>query len=610
MILTQHSGGGKANQMFVRGFNLDHGTDFATWIEGMPVNVVTHAHGHGYTDLNFLIPELVDHIEYSLGNYYAEIGDFSAAGGAKFQFRQRLDRPIAELGWGSYGYRRLLTAASTDIGRGGSLLAGAEVKRNDGPWDVHEGLDKFAGILRYTHTGPTNSLSLLGLGYHNSWHASDQIPRRAVEAGAIGRFGQIDPTLTGKTHRYSLSGMWTRAAGRTSQRVDAYAIRYMLDLYGNFTYELDDPTNGDQHRQRDRGRWTTGASVAHLQPFDLGGRHHTLAVGGQARQDVADVSLERSTGGVVTSTVRRDEVDQWSAGLYVEVVSPWSRFFRTTLGLRGDVYRLDVRSDRSENSGTAGDEIASPKLSVAFLPWPDTEIYVSGGLGFHSNDARGAVSTVDPGSGDPVVPVAALVRSRGGEVGLRTSPLPGLRSTLALWTVAVDSELRFVGDIGATEASDPSRRIGLTVANFYRLNEEWTVDLDMSFTRARFVDVAPELDRIPGALENVIAAGLSRVPAGDGLFGSVRLRHLGEYALVEDDSMRAPMSSLVNLEVGYRFGDGRLYLSLLNALNETSSDIQYFYTSRLGGEAAGGVGDVHFHPAEPRQLRVGLSWGM
>jgi outer membrane cobalamin receptor len=173
--------------MFVRGFNLDHGSDFATWIEGMPVNIMTHAHGHGYTDLNFLIPELVEHIEYSLGNYYAGIGDFSAAGGAKFQLRRRLDRPIGELGWGADGYQRLLAAASKDVGNNGTLLAGAEVKRNDGPWDVNEELDKFAAALRYSYTGRTHTLSLLGLGYHNSWHASDQIPLRAVESGAIGR---------------------------------------------------------------------------------------------------------------------------------------------------------------------------------------------------------------------------------------------------------------------------------------------------------------------------------------------------------------------------------------------------------------------------------------
>jgi len=610
MILTQHSGGGKSNQMFVRGFNLDHGTDFATWIEGMPVNIVTHAHGHGYTDLNFIIPELVDHIEYSLGNYYAEIGDFSAAGGAQFRLRQRLDTPIAELGLGAYGYRRILAAASRDLGEDHTVLLGAELKRNDGPWDIHEDLEKLAAVARYTYTGSRSTFSLLGLAYDNSWHASDQIPFRAVESGAIGRFGQIDPTLTGDTHRYSASGTWTHTTGSSSQRVDAYVVHYMLDLFGNFTYELENPVEGDQHRQQDHGRWTMGANAAHLQPVDFLGRRHALTVGLQARRDLADVSLSRSSGGTATGTVRRDDVDQWSTGVYAQMVTPWSGFFRTTLGLRGDIQRAEARSDRLENTGTAGDEILSPKVSLAFTPSRTTELYVSGGLGFHSNDARGAISTVDPVTGDPVEPVATLVRSRGAEVGVRLSPVDGLRSTAALWTIELDSELRFVGDVGTTEASDPSRRLGVTLANFYRISEEWSADLDVSFTRARFVDVEPGQDRIPGALENVIAAGVSYSPVDDGLFGSLRLRHLGEYALTEDDSRRAEASSQVNAEIGYRIGPARLSLTLLNALDENSSDIQYYYTSRLSGEPAGGVDDVHFHPAEPRQLRVSLSVGM
>jgi hypothetical protein len=610
MILTQHSGGGKANQVFVRGFNLDHGTDFATWLEGMPVNIVTHAHGHGYMDLNFLIPELVDHIEYSLGNYYASIGDFGAAGGAQFRLRDRLDGPIGELGYGADGYQRILVGGSTDLASLGTVLVASELKRNDGPWDIPEDLDKFSGMARYTHTGRSSTFSLLGLGYHNTWHASDQIPLRAVASGSIDRFGQIDPTLHGKTRRYSVSGTWTRAGETSSQHVDVYAIHYMLDLLGNFTYELDDPVDGDQHRQRDRGRWTTGANLAHLQSIGFGGLDHSLTVGAQLRRDVADVSLDRSSGGTPLYTVRRDDVDQWSAGAYAQLESPWSRWLRTTIGLRGDLYRFDVTSDRPENTGRAASEILSPKLSLAFLPSPSTELYVSGGMGFHSNDARGAVSTVDPGSGDSVDPVAALVRSRGAEVGMRTSAVAGLRSTLALWTVELDSELRFVGDVGTTEASDPSRRFGVTMANFYRITDEWTVDADVSFTRARFTNVDPGQDRIPGAIENVIAAGVSRMPIGNGVFGSVRLRQLGPYALLEDGSKRAASSSLVNVELGYRLGGARLHVSLLNALDEESSDIQYYYTSRLAGEPAGGVDDVHFHPAEPRQLRMGLSWGM
>jgi outer membrane receptor protein involved in Fe transport len=303
-------------------------------------------------------------------------------------------------------------------------------------------------------------------------------------------------------------------------------------------------------------------------------------------------------------------VAQWSTGAYAELVSPWSDTFRTTVGLRGDLHRFDVENDRPENSGRAGDEIVSPKLSLAFGSWGGTELYVSGGLGFPSNDGRGTVTTVDPVSGHPVDPVDPLVRSRGAEAGARSSPVDGLRSSLALWMLELDSELLFLGDAGTTEASDPSRRVGVTFANFYRITDEWSADLDVSFTRARFLHVAAGEDRIPGALENVVAAGASYLPVGDGPFGAVRLRHIGAYPLVEDDSEHADASSLLDVELGYRLGGARLSLSLLNALDEQSSDIQYYYESRLAGEPAAGVADLHFHPAEPRQLRVSVSWGM
>jgi TonB-dependent Receptor Plug Domain len=610
MILTQHSGGGKANQMFVRGFNLDHGTDFETSIEGMPLNIRSHAHGQGYTDLNFLIPELVDHIEYELGNYYADLGDFGSAGGAQIRLRSELDHPLFLLGAGEDGDRRIVAAGSSDIGGSGTLLMGGEIHGYDGPWDVPEDLHKASGVLRYTYEGRRTTLSLLGLAYTNKWNSSDQVPLRAVESGLIDRFGEIDTSLGGNTSRYSLSGTWNRSTGSSSQSVDVYAIRYGLDLYSDFTYRLDDPTDGDQIRQHDKGRWTFGANFADLQPFHVGGREHRLTVGAQLRGDVAHVSLQHTMDRTVVSTVRSDDITVLSGGLYGQLVSEWTSFFRTTLGLREDVYDFDVTSDLPANTGTKTAQILSPKLSIAFGPWGGTELYVSGGLGFHSNDARGVVTTVDPASGDPLDPVDPLVRSKGAEIGVRSSAVDGLRSTLALWTMDLGSELLFVGDEGTNEASDASRRFGVTFANFYRVTPELSLDLDASFTRARFLHVDPGEDHIPGALENVIAAGISYEPRADGPFGAVRLRRFGQYSLIEDNSERASASSLVNVDVGYHLGSARLTLSLLNAFDARASDIEYYYASRLPGEPAAGVEDVHFHPAEPREVRVSLSWGM
>ena len=595
--------------MFVRGFSLDHGTDFSTRVEGMPVNIRSHAHGQGYTDMNFVVPELVEHIEYSLGGYYAGIGDFGSAGGASLRLRRSLDEPLFSAGVGENGLQRIVTATSAPLGSRGTLLLGGEYKGYDGPWELPEDLAKLSGMIRYVWQGAASNFSLLALGYDSSWNASDQIPLRGVQSGLLTRFGQIDQTLGGASSRYSVSGDWQRSAGSSNQRVGVYAIHYDLDLYSNFTYLLDNTDAGDQIRQRDRGRWIVGLNAAHDVGVEAAGRDHAVAVGLQLRHDDADVALSRTRERALVSLVRQDEVAQWSAGLYGQVESHWTPVFRSVLGLRGDAHGFDVTSNLAQNSGTSDDALVSPKLTLAFGPWAGTELYVSGGLGYHSNDARGTVQTVDPESGDPVDSVDPLVRSRGAEVGFRAAPLEGLRSTFAAWTVDLDSELLFVGDAGTTEAQGPSSRYGVTFANFYRMHGGWMVDFDVSFTHARFSDLPEGDNRIPNALENVVAAGITYEPE-QGTFGAIRLRRFGSYPLVEDDSERASANALFNVNLGYRIGAARLTVSVLNLFNEEHSDIQYFYGSRLSGEPAGGVKDIHFHPAEPRQLRFSASWGM
>jgi outer membrane receptor protein involved in Fe transport len=422
----------------------------------------------------------------------------------------------------------------------------------------------------------------------------------------IDRLAQVDSTLGGASSRASLSASWMRATASGSQRVDVYGILYDLELHSNFTYFLDNPGAGDQIRQEDEGRRVLGASLAHIQPA---GRHE-LTLGIQTRADLLDVALRRTARRTVVGTVRADEGTEWGTGAYLELASAWSPRVRSVLGLRGDHYRFDVTSDRAENSGTASDGIVSPKASLMFSPSATSELYLSAGLGFHSNDARGTVQTVDPVSGDAVDPVDPLVRSRGAEVGARISPAGQWRTTASLWAVELESELLFVGDAGTTEPSDGSRRVGLTVTNFVRLRDGVTADLDVSLARARFPDLPAGEDRIPGALERVVAAGVTWEPEEQGLFGSVRFRHFGEYPLLEDNSVRAEPASLFNAQVGWRMGELRIGVSLLNALDADDADIQYFYASRLRGDPADGVEDLHFHPVEPRQLRVTASWGL
>jgi hypothetical protein len=608
VIVTQHSGDGKANQYFVRGFNLDHGTDFQTRLEGMPLNMPTHGHGQGYTDLNLIIPELVDYLDYKLGVHHAELGDFGSAGGAEFHLVRSLDAPFASTEYGANGLARLAAGGSRTVGAG-TLLLGGEAKTYDGPWERSQDVRKLAGVARYSWARGSSRVSVLGMAYRNRWNATDQIPRRAVAQGRISRFGTLDSTDGGNAARYSLSGSWRRVGGRSVQDVQLYGIHSDLRLYSNFAYFLSDEARGDQFAQWDR-RTVLGGSATHAQAVELVGVSHELRTGVQLRGDlIGGLGLAQTVARQRVQTVREDRVRQTGAGVFVEAQSHWRPWFRSVLGLRADGYAFDVRSDRAENSGDRTAGIVSPKASLVLSPTRTTELYVSGGYGFHSNDARGTTIRVDPVSGEAAPRVDPLVRSRGGELGLRTTPTATLRTTVSLWTLGLDSELLFVGDAGATEPSAGSRRSGVTVANFYRPLPSLSLDLDLSVARARFRDVPTDAAHIPGALEQVVAGGVSWLPTDRGPFGAVRARHFGAYPLLEDNSVRATGSTLLNADVGYLLPSGlRLQLTVLNLTDSRVDDIQYHYASRLAGEPTGGVEDVHFHPAEPRQLRASIGW--
>lgn len=607
MIVTQHSGDGKANQYFVRGFNLDHGTDFQTRLEGMPLNMPTHGHGQGYTDLNFLIAEFIDHVDYRLGVYHPEVGDFGSAGGAEFHLASKLDRPFLSATYGQNALARVAGGTSLALATG-TLLVGGEAKTYDGPWQLPEKVRKLDGILRYTTGVPTSQFSLLALAYHNRWNSSDQIPLRAVEEGLISRFGQLDSTDGGITQRYSLSGSYRHVGGRSSQLIQAYGVYSDLSLFSDFTFFLDNPAKGDQFSQTDH-RTIVGANATHTQGVEALGVSHTLTLGLQTRADIINgVGLYHTQDRVRYATVRSDDVRETGSGLFASAESRWTSKCRSTLGMRGDFYTFDVASNNIENSGNRAAAILSPKASFAYAPTTATELYVSGGFGFHSNDARGTTITVDPSTGERVSRVDPLVRSRGGELGLRTSFTDGLRTTFSAWTLNLDSELLFTGDAGITEPFAASERRGLTLANFYRPFRWVAIDADASVAHAKFTGVAEDESHIPGALENVVAAGVTLNPEAHGLSSSIRLRHFGSYPLIEDNSLRAQASNLVNAEIGYQVARGtRIQLSVLNALNTAADDIQYAYASRLRGETSDGVDDVHFHPAEPRQLRVSIA---
>lgn len=604
MVVTQHSGSGKSNQMFLRGFNLDHGTDFATWVDGMPVNMRSHGHGQGYTDINFLIPETIRTVDFVKGPYHAELGDFSSAGGAHIRTAQRLRDVEARLQVGENGFQRLLAMGGLDLGPG-SLSAALEGQAYDGPWtDIEEDVSKVNGLLRYYEGDDSNNWFVTLMGYDNSWNSADQIPRRAVNSGLIDEYGSLDDTLGGESSRYSLSAGLQRQTAGGSQQLSAYAIDYRMQLWSNFTYLLDDPERGDQFEQLDDRRiygatwhqhWGSGSLLQHRAGAQL--RH----------DDINEVALFHTDRRQRLGTTRRDAVEETSLGLYYELDWALAERWRLVSGLRGDYYHFDVDSDLAANSGSDSDSILSPKASLIYTPDDTREYYLSGGLGFHSNDARGTTISIDPASGEAVAPVDPLVRSRGAEFGLRNDWWGAGNSALAVWYLELDSELLFVGDAGTTEASRPSRRWGLELTNFWRINAVWQLELDLAWTHARFDDSAPEGDYIPGAVEWVASGALSaRYPAG--WFGSLRLRQFSGAPLIEDNSVESDGSALASLALGWEGQRLRVQLDALNLFDSDDHDIDYYYASRLPGEPATGVEDVHYHVFEPRQLRLSVGY--
>jgi hypothetical protein len=607
LVVSQHSGEGKANQYYLRGFNLDHGTDFSTTVAGVPVNTPTGAHAHGYADVSFLIPELVSGVQFKKGPYFADEGDFSAAGAANINYVNQLDQPILRLSAGNDGWGRIFGAASPRVG-GGYLLGALEVNHNDGPWVRPDDYRKVNGVLRFSRGDNRNGFSLTGMGYWANWDATDQVPERAITSGLIPRFGLLDPSDGGEADRQSFAAEYQRSNGPSSLRATGFVLRNSLNLFSNFTFLLDDPENGDQFEQAEK-RVAAGGRLTYRRLGHVLDRHTESAIGFQVRRDWLDpVGLYRTAARERLSTTREDEVGQTMAGVYAQTEVEWTRTFRTTLGLRADRYQFDVTSDNPLNSGDGSDGLVSPKVGAIFGPWSGTEIYANAGTGFHSNDARGAAITVDPVSGEPADRVTPLVRAKGAEVGLRTVRIRGLQSTVALWYLGIDSELLFVGDAGTTEAGRPSRRVGLEWTNYARLKPWLTLDADLAFTRARFTDDDPAGHRIPGALDRVISAGLTFEPQ-QRLFGSIRVRHFGPRPLIEDASVTSNSTTIWNGEVGYRLSSkARLVLEAFNLFDVEVSDIDYFYASRLQGEPAEGIDDIHLHPALPRSARVGIQF--
>ncbi|MGA2028399.1 MAG: TonB-dependent receptor, partial [Syntrophobacteraceae bacterium] len=544
VIVTQHSGDGKANQYFLRGFNLDHGTDLATFVNGVPINLPSNAHGEGYTDLTFLIPELIQKIDYQKGPYFANVGDFGSAGSENIQYVQTLPAGIAKFEVGSFNYERGLVADSMKVGQG-NLLFAAETVHTDGPWVVPEGYLKFNGLLTYSQGDTSQGFSASALAYHGTWGATNQVPELAVAEGLISRFGSMNPTDGGFTDRYTLEGEWHQADEHSAAKVVAYAYYYNMGLWNDFTYYLVDPVHGDQFEQRDT-RWVQGVRASRTYFTQWCNMPVENTFGLDVRNDVIHDGLFNTQDRMSLSTVRTDNVLETDVAPYFENKIQWLPKFRTVFGLRYDFINFDnnntfTYATNGPNPADSGDRFAyapEPKLSLIFGPWAKTEFYLNGGMGFHTDDARGVNTTQDPTTGLPVQRALPIAQTVGGEVGVRTLAVPNLQSTLTAWVLRLQSELIFDGDTGTTVPSPaPDLRKGVEWANYYTPTKWLTIDADFAASSAHFLGNPVGGDHVPEAANVVISSGVT-IHDLKGWSTSLRLRYFGPRYLTQDGTER------------------------------------------------------------------------
>lgn len=637
LIVTQHSGEGKANQYFLRAFNLDHGTDLASEVDDMPVNMPTHAHGQGYSDLNFLIPELVADLHFKKGPYYADEGDFATAGAVRMDLLSEIP-PRVELGYGPDGYRRGLLSGSVPLDTG-TLLGVAEVYHNDGPFAVPDDYKRLNGMLRYRRGGNRDFWTLTAMAYDGKWNATDQVPQRAIDDGLIDRFGSLNPTDGGRSSRSSLSFNRVRRSDSGQLQVAAYLIRYKLDLWSSFTYYLKDPVYGDQMLQHDE-RVIYGLKASRTWFATLGGLPMTNVIGLQARlDDIGDVAIHPTYRRQILGTTQDAGVRELNASLYAENTFQWRPWLRTTLGLRGDAFDFTVRDKMRDaqgicninsdplgcNTGSRRASIFNPKLGIVLGPWASTTYFIDVANGYHSNDARGVTRSGENPNDPRVTP---LTRATSAEVGLSTAITPSWLTSLDVFLLKLKSELVFDGDAGVTSPSGATTRTGVEWSSTYRFNQWISADLNAAFTRGSFDRDAPPDNLgcgdaamshpcalpigitgryIPNSPNNVIDAGLTaRSPRG--WYAALRARHFGESPLVEDDSARSPAYTTLDAQLGFQTGQHlSVWLDVFNIADVRWNDIEYYYVSRLQNQPYA-TADYVVHPGVPRTFRAQIRY--
>jgi hypothetical protein len=607
-IAVEHSGGaGKADQYFLRGFDADHGTDVAFFIDNMPINVRTHGHGQGYTDLNFIIPETIQGIDVVKGTYHAEFGDFNTAGAVRFKTRDVLQENVVQGGGGQFDTQRYLLMLSPTKDKVRTLFA-AEGYYTNGPFENDNRYFRFNFMGKAT-VNPTvrSELSVTGSYQKSNWNASGEIPFRAVTDGTIDRFGSIDPSEGGKTQRTTGRLQYhydTPSGGQFF--ADAYLVYYKLDLWTNFTFFLDDPVNGDGINQHDQ-RYMYGGNLGYQQAGELFGIHSAATAGFQVRDDsISNIRLGTQTKRTATGTIVESAVQEASYSPYMKLELQPMPWMRLAGGVRADYFTFDVRNlcdtCPQQPAGRKDSGQVSPKGNLILGPWFNTEFFVNYGTGFHSNDARSTVA----GDSSP------LARAQGVEVGLRSKPWGPDRTELmaTFWGLDLSSELVFVGDAGTTEARGATRRYGVEVGARGQIYGPLSFNGSLTWTHAEFKDTGLAIPLAPEL--TAYAALLLRWP--EGLSSQLQMTYLGVRPLNEERTVKAPSWLDFDLTERYqlpiKLSHGRLeaFLFVQNLFDTNWEGATFAFTSRLPNEPAGGVQDIHFVPGNPRFVMGGLAW--
>lgn len=631
LVVTIHSGEGKAQQYLIRGYNLDHGTDFANFIDDMPVNRPTNAHGQGYSDLGFLIPQIVSAIDYTKGPYYAGIGDFGSVASSHTRLLDELPAQVTGT-VGTDGFQDLFGGGTFHLGGDRRLLAAAQLGHYDGPWQPGQNFRKVNAILRYSQGTAGDRFTLTAMAYASEGRLITDQPERAIEQGLIDRFGTLDPSDYSRSQRYSLSAHLEKPVGPGQFSASLYAIRSTMTLWNNFTHYLVDPVNGDQTEQ-DETRTTLGGRAGYTVKARIAGIEVESVAGLQARYDSVFVDRKHTVGrdtvlptcfqegddgnfayAAVNGNCNADHVRILTLSPHVQETVRWAPWLRTVLGLRADYTHATDRSEVTGTHGSGGQWLVQPKGSLILGPWGRTEFYFSMGRGFHSNDVRGVFGTV-PEQGTSLAggTTPMLSRTTGMELGLRTGIVRGLQVQLAVFQQDFGSELVYNADSGQDEAGAPSRRQGIEVSAQYHPLRWLELNTDLAFSKPRYrtADLAAyglNEPYIADAPNFIYSAGILLDGLG-GWSGSLQWRRLGTHSL--DDGNKYPQDSGYsewNIDIGYAFvGGWKAQVAIFNLFGSKEAAADYYYTSRLPGEPAEGVTGFQTHPLEPRSARFSIT---